>query len=171
MNTTLVDFVHKASTEISTHDEDLLDALKNELPPGMTLYVAHTPKATLQDVVRVAVKAQRLGFRASPHLVARRIAGERALESALDALREAGVSQVLLVAGDLQRPAGEFMSTLQVLDTGLLERSGIQRVGVAGHPDGHPSIGPDDLLAALRHKQQFAVRTGYRGAHSHPIRV
>jgi methylenetetrahydrofolate reductase (NADPH) len=70
------------------------------------------------------------------------------------------VSQVLLVAGDLHRPVGELTSTLQVMDTGLLENSGIQQVGVAGHPDGHPSIGPDALLAALRYKQEFATRTG-----------
>lgn len=160
MNTTLADFARKASTEITTHDEDLLASLTNKLPPGTTLYVAHTPKATLEDVVRVAVKAQSLGFRASPHLVARRIANERALKSALGALRDAGVSQALLVAGDLQRPVGNFTSTLQVLDTGLLENSGMQRLGVAGHPDGHPSIGPDALLAALRYKQEFARRTG-----------
>ena len=160
MNTTLADFARKASTEITTHDEDLLASLTNKLPPGTTLYVAHTPKATLEDVVRVAVKAQSLGFRASPHLVARRIANEHALKSALGALRNAGVSQALLVAGDLQRPVGNFTSTLQVIDTGLLENSGMQRLGVAGHPDGHPSIGPDALLAALRYKQEFARRTG-----------
>jgi methylenetetrahydrofolate reductase (NADPH) len=160
MNTTLADFARKASTEITTHDEDLLASLTNKLPPGTTLYVAHTPKATLEDVVRVAVKAQSLGFRASPHLVARRIADEHALKSALGALRDAGVSQALLVAGDLQRPVGKFTSTLQLIDTGLLENSGIQRLGVAGHPDGHPSIGPDALLAALRYKQEFARRTG-----------
>ena len=160
MNTTLADFVRKASTEIAPHDEGLLDCLANELPPGMTLYVAHTPKATLEDVVRVAVKAQSLGFRASPHIVARRIVNERALERALGALRDAGVSQVLLIAGDLQRPVGELASTMQVMDSGLLESFGFQQVGVAGHPDGHSSIGPDTLLAALRYKQQFATRTG-----------
>ncbi|MEA3176828.1 MAG: methylenetetrahydrofolate reductase [Gammaproteobacteria bacterium] len=162
MNTTVADFVRKASTEISTHDENLLEPLRNALPAGTALYVAHTPKAKLQDVVRVAVKAQSLGFRASPHIVARRITSEVALARALETLREGGVRQVLLVAGDLQRPVGDFTSTLQILDTGLLESSGIEQVGVAGHPDGHPSINADALLTALRHKQDFAVRTGMR---------
>jgi methylenetetrahydrofolate reductase (NADPH) len=162
MNTSVVDFVRRASTEISTHDEDLLPSLTNKLPAGMTVYVAHTPKASLEDVVRVAVKAQSLGFRASPHIVARRLATERALKDALDELTDAGVEQVLLVAGDLERPVGKFTSTLEVMDTGLLENSGIRQVGVAGHPEGHKSIGPGALLAALRHKQEFGARTGLK---------
>jgi methylenetetrahydrofolate reductase (NADPH) len=156
----VVELARAASTEISIHDEELLPALANKLPAGMAVYVAHTPKASLEDVVRVALKAQSLGFRASPHIVARRLASERALRDALRDLRDGGVAQVLLIAGDLERPVGNFTSTLEVLDTGLLEASGIKRVGVAGHPEGHKSIGPAALLTALRHKQEFARRTG-----------
>jgi methylenetetrahydrofolate reductase (NADPH) len=158
----VMDFVRRASTEISTHDEDLLPTLTKELPAGMTLYVAHTPKTALDDVVRVAIKAQSLGFRASPHIVARRLASEDALRTALRQLTDAGVHQVLLVAGDVQRPAGKFTSTLEVIDTGLLETCGIKRAGVAGHPEGHTAIGPAALLAALLHKQEFAVHTGIK---------
>jgi methylenetetrahydrofolate reductase (NADPH) len=160
MNTTVVDFVRRASTEISTHDEDLLQTLTGRLPAGMTVYVAHTPKASVDDVVRAAVKAQSLGFRASPHIVARRLPSEHALQDALGKLTAAGVQQVLLVAGDLERPVGKFASTLEVMDTGLLEASGIKHVGVAGHPEGHKSIGPAAMMAALGHKQAFGTRTG-----------
>jgi methylenetetrahydrofolate reductase (NADPH) len=162
MNTTVVDFVRGASTEISTHDEDLLQTLTGRLPAGMTVYVAHTPKASVDDVVRAAVKAQSLGFRASPHIVARRLPSEHALQDALGKLTAAGVQQVLLVAGDLERPVGKFASTLEVMDTGLLEASGIKHVGVAGHPEGHKSIGPAAMLAALDHKQAFGARTGIK---------
>lgn len=162
MNTSVVEFVRAASTEISTHDEELLPVLANKLPAGMPVYVAHTPKATLDDVVRVAIKAQSLGFRASPHIVARRTASEQALRAALREMTDAGIDQVLLVAGDLEQPLGQFTSTLEIIDTGLLEASGIRRVGVAGHPEGHRSIGPSGLLAALRHKQEFARRTGLK---------
>jgi methylenetetrahydrofolate reductase (NADPH) len=153
-------FTRVVSTEISTHDEDLLPALANTLPAGTTVYVAHTPKASLGDVVRVAVKIQSLGFRASPHIVARRQESEHGLKAALDELKQEGVEQVLLVAGDLERPLGKFSSTLEIIDSELLERAGIKRVGVAGHPEGHKSIGPTKLLTALRDKQAFAQRTG-----------
>ena len=156
----IVEFARAASTEISTHDEELLPALVNRLPAGTTVYVAHTPKASLDDVVRVAAKTQALGFRASPHIVARRLESERALRSALVELKEAGVEQVLLVAGDREQPVGKFTSTLEVIDTGATVDAGIMSVGVAGHPEGHKSIGPNQLAHALKHKQEFAQRTG-----------
>jgi methylenetetrahydrofolate reductase (NADPH) len=157
----IVEFARTASTEISPHDAELLPALVHKLPAGTTVYVAHTPKATLDDVVRIAAKAQGLGFRASPHLVARRIESERALRAALTELTEAGVEQVLLVAGDREQPL-KYTSTLEVIDTGAIEAAGIKYAGVAGHPEGHRHAGPTVLLAALKHKQAWAERTGVK---------
>lgn len=156
----VVAFARGASTEISTHDEKLLETLSHRLPGGMAVYVAHTPKSSVADVVRVAIEAQAAGFKACPHLVARRLASEQALRDVLARLRGHGIEQILLVAGDLDRPVGPFESTLQVIATGALEEAGLTRVGVAGHPEGHPAIGPADLLSALRAKQEFAARSG-----------
>lgn len=156
----VIAFVRGASTEISTHDEKLLETLAHRLPAGMPVYVAHTPKSSVEDVVRVAIRVQTVGFRASPHLVARRLPSERALRDTLARLREHGIEQALLVAGDLDHPVGPFKSTLDVIATGALEESGLKRIGVAGHPEGHPAISPAELLASLRAKQDFAARTG-----------
>lgn len=156
----IVEFVLAASTEVSTHDEALLPVLASMLPRRTTVYVAHTPKADVDDVVRVAVKAQSLGMRASPHIVARRLVGERQLRVALSELRDAGVEQILLIAGDRTQAQGRFASTLDVLDSGAIADSGMARVGVAGHPEGHRHIGPSRLLEALKHKAAYAARTG-----------
>jgi methylenetetrahydrofolate reductase (NADPH) len=156
----VVEFARGASTEISTHDEGLLEPLAARLPAGMPVYVAHTPKASLEDVIRVAIKVQAAGLTASPHLVARRLPSEQTLRDALARLRGHGIEQILLVAGDLARPVGPFGSTLDVLATGALEEAGLKRVGVAGHPEGHPAVGEAELLAALRAKRQFAARSG-----------
>ncbi len=156
----IIDFARDTSTEISPHDEALVPELATILPAGTTVYVAHTPKAAVDDVVRVASKVRAAGLRPSPHIVARRIDGERTLREALQRLRDAGVEQVLLVAGDRNPPAGEFTSTLEILDTGALAEYGFRTVGVAGHPEGHPAVGPDVLWSALKTKQAFAERTG-----------
>ncbi|HEX4023342.1 MAG TPA: hypothetical protein VHX52_01360 [Steroidobacteraceae bacterium] len=158
----IVEFVRTASTEISTHDEGNLPALFRELAAGTTVYVAHTPKATLDEVVRVALKVQAAGLQASPHIVARRIESRAALSAAFAALRAGGVEQVLLVAGDLSASAGSFASTLDVLATGCLEEAGIPRAGVAGHPEGNKSIEPAALWHSLAHKQAYAQRTGVK---------
>jgi methylenetetrahydrofolate reductase (NADPH) len=143
-------------------DEELLSTLATKLVPGSPVYIAHTPKASLDDVVRVALKVQALGFRASPHIVARRLQSEQALRAGLNELRDGGVEQVLLVAGDLDKPLGKFTSTLEVIDSGALVDAGIRRLGVAGHPEGHKAAGPATLWAALKHKQEFANRTGIK---------
>ena len=156
----IVDFARNASTEVSTHDEDALPVLADALPPGTAVYVAHTPKATLAEVVTTAIKLQRLGFRASPHIVARRVASQQALENGLQRLTAEGVEQALLVAGDLARPVGPYSSTLEIIDSGLLQQSSLKRLGVAGHPEGHKQVADEVLLVALRHKQAFAGLTG-----------
>lgn len=156
----LVAFVRRASTEISPHDEKLLDELARRLPPGTPLYVAHPPKCSIEDVLRVAIRVQSVGFVASPHIVARRLPSEKALRDVLARLHHHGVEQALLVAGDLDRPLGPFSSTLDIMATGALEASGLKRLGMAGHPEGHPDVGPAKLLSALRAKQELAARSG-----------
>jgi methylenetetrahydrofolate reductase (NADPH) len=158
----IIEFARDTSTEISPHDEGLVPELATILPPGTTVYVAHTPKAAVDDVVRVAATVRAAGLRASPHIVARRIEGQGVLRDALRRLRDAAVDQVLLVAGDRNPPAGEFTSTLEILDTGALAEYGFRTVGVAGHPEGHPAVGPDTLWSALQTKQAFAERSGTR---------
>jgi methylenetetrahydrofolate reductase (NADPH) len=153
-------FMRHASTEVTTHDEKVLDELAHILPSGTTVYVAHTPKAHFEDVVRVALKVQSLGFRASPHLVARRLPSERAVREGLKKLCEAGIDQALLVAGDRDAPLGPYTNTLDVIASDALLGSGLRRLGVAGHPEGHPQVDAAALWQALRLKQEFGARAG-----------
>jgi methylenetetrahydrofolate reductase (NADPH) len=158
----IVEFVRRASMEVTPRDEGLLPTLADRLPPGTTVYVSHTPKASLDEVVRVALRLEVLGLRASPHIVARRLPSDRALRDALRELRDGGVEQMLLVAGDLEGPLGPFANSLDVIETRALADSGMRRVGVAGHPEGHKAVGPQKLLEALHRKQEFSQRTGIR---------
>ncbi len=153
-------FVRGASTEMTPSHESQLPDLTALLPAGSAVYVEHPPKATLGQVVHAALAVQQSGFLATPHIVARRIPNAQTLRLALAELRSGGVEQILLVAGDVDQPAGEFTSTLEILESGILERSGITRIGVAGHPEGNKAVGPMLLWEALKVKQSFAERTG-----------
>jgi len=153
-------FAGRASLEITAADGALPASLVGRLPAGTELYVAHTPNARLEDVAEVACAAERAGFRGCPHLVARRIASRAELDAALARLRDGGVSRALLVAGDLTPPAGEYASTLEILESGALDRAGLSAIGFAGHPEGNPSIEPDVAWEALVRKQAWGARTG-----------
>lgn len=155
-------FAAAASIEVTPHDEERLPQVMAHLAPGTSVYIAHPPRRLLQDVVRVAAKVQKLGFQASPHILARELQSEKQLRSALMALNAAGIEQMLLVAGDQNSAAGPFPSTLEVLDTGATVDCGIKTIAVAGHPEGHKVIGPSLLWDTLRAKQAFAERTGTR---------
>jgi methylenetetrahydrofolate reductase (NADPH) len=158
----IVEFAASASLEITSSDKGLPASLAGRLPAGTTLYVAHTPNATLADVAEAACIAESAGFRGCPHIVARRIASSAELATALDRLKRGGVSRVLLVAGDLTPPSGEFASTLDILDSGALAAAGIEAVGVSGHPEGNPNIEAASIWEALARKQAYGERTGAR---------
>jgi methylenetetrahydrofolate reductase (NADPH) len=158
----LRDFVAAGSTEVTAHDEKSLDEMARLLPAGYRVYVAHTPKESLDDVVRVALRVKSLGFAPSPHIVARRVVDLDALRRSLHTLARAGIEQILLVAGDRAEPGCPFTSTMELLETGMLTEAGITRVGVAGHPEGHPAVPDEVIWKALESKQAIARSTGLR---------
>ena len=89
------------------------------------------------------------GMRPVPHLAARAVPDRAALRRMLADLTATGVEDLLILAGSLATPVGEFHETAQILDSGLLEDAGIVRVGVVGHPEGHPDVDDDELFRAL----------------------
>lgn len=149
-----------ASIEITPAEQKHLPALRDLLPEQSSVYVSHVPNATFAQVIRTALEVQAAGFRATPHIVARRISYPETLRTALAELVGNGVEQILLVAGDTEHVAGEYASTLEVFASGLLENSGIKSIGVAGYPEGQKGIGQSLLCNALKAKQTFADRTG-----------
>jgi methylenetetrahydrofolate reductase (NADPH) len=153
-------FVGAGSTEITPHDEPLLPQLKEFLPPGATVYVAHPPRTEFRELLRVAALVERLGFSACPHVAAREVHSEAGLRAGLNEARELGIGQILLIAGDRKDPAGPYPSTLEILDSGVTVDCAIKSIGVAGHPEGNRMIGATRLWEALRIKQAFADRTG-----------
>ena len=155
-------FVAAGSTEVTAHDEKSLEQMARLLPAGYCVYVAHTPKESLDDVVRVALRVKSLGLTPSPHIVARRVVDVEAFRRSLRTLARAGIEQILLVAGDRAAPGCPYTSTIDLLETGMLTEAGITRVGVAGHPEGHPAV-PDEILwKAIERKQAMARATGLR---------
>ena len=95
-----------------------------------------------------------------PHFAARSIVSRDVFESNLKrAVEEAGVRQVLLIGGAIPRPLGEFSDSMQLLSTGLFDKYGIGKIGVAGHPEGSPDIPEEAVKQALRWKNDFAART------------
>lgn len=150
-----------ASLELSSRDPAEIDACVDLLDPGAAVYISFPPGQTYHGTVAIATRLARAGFRPVPHVAARRIASREALDDFLARVAgEAGADSALVIGGDRDRAGGAFDSSLDLLETGLFQRHGIVRIGVAGYPEGHPSIALAALEAALAAKIAVARRTG-----------
>lgn len=131
------------------------------LRPGTKTYIACLPGEDFNGIVATATRLHREGLIPVPHIAARSIPDRDFLDRFLGTLaREAAVNEVLCIAGGASRPVGEFSSSMDILKTGLLEKHGIYRIGVAGHPEGSPDIPESAVMDALAWKNDFAARTG-----------
>ena len=98
---------------------------------------------------------------AIPHIVARNIPSHAVLDDMLARLAgEAGVDRAHVVGGDRDNPAGEFDSALQLLETGLFAKYGINRIALACYPEGHPRISDEVLEQARIDKMRAAAEQG-----------
>lgn len=160
------------SIEITAKDQFRLDLLKGRIPAGTPISITFLPGEDFDSRVAAARRVREAGFTPVPHISARRIHRLAELENFLEALVDsASVDRVFVVAGDLPQPAGPFEDALAVIRSGLLARHGIEQVGIAGYPEGHPAISRDaldkalfDKLAALRaagHESWIATQFGF----------
>jgi len=129
------------------------------LPAGTRVYVPFLPRADFAATVAATRRLVDDGLAPVPHLTARVLESRGELDDRLGALADAGADSLLLIAGDRDRPAGPFASTLDVIETGLPAERGFLRLAVAGHPEGHAAVDGATLDAALAAKVEYARAT------------
>jgi methylenetetrahydrofolate reductase (NADPH) len=153
--------VNNYSIEATTVQAQKIGRFADIVAPGTRIYIPHTPHTAFAEMVELAVRLRREQVEPVPHIVARRIDSLAELDKFLTRLAgEAGVTQALIVAGDIARPAGELQSALQVLESGLLEKHRIRTIGVAGHPEGHRDVSDHVLRDALKRKNAYSEQHG-----------
>jgi methylenetetrahydrofolate reductase (NADPH) len=135
--------------------EDQFDVL----PKGATVTVTSSPRLGLERTLAYTELLAREGMDAVPHLAAKHIVDRHHLAVVLARVREVGVRDAFVVGGDGDAVAGSFTSGLELLEAVAELDHGLQRLGVAAYPDGHPLIDDATLLAALERKQRVADYT------------
>jgi methylenetetrahydrofolate reductase (NADPH) len=156
-------FMAGYSIEATRPKADDIAALGGVVPAGTAIYVSAVPAQHADEAIEHAARLKRGGFEPVPHLAVRTFANANEIDRLLARLAaEAGVRQVLVIAGDRDPPAGSLRGALDVIDSGLLQRHGIRDVGIAGYPEGHPRIPGHELDRALADKIAAAEATGLR---------
>jgi methylenetetrahydrofolate reductase (NADPH) len=158
---TIVQLARQASIEINVQDVQHLQASRAFLPPAQKIYVSHLPKQTWVETEAACRAVRSAGFNPVPHIPARLIEDAATLDRCLGNLvRSANIDEVLLISGDYPQSVGPYLTTSEVLRTGILNQHGLKRVSVAGHPEGHPKVALDEVRRAEREKTTLAAQAG-----------
>jgi methylenetetrahydrofolate reductase (NADPH) len=155
----LTALLSQASVEVSSRGHQL-QQLRDNFAPGTDVTITFLPGDNYRQNVDTASGLRAFGFNPVPHIAARELASRDALDDFLARARgEAGVTRVLLIAGDLARAKGPFKSSLDVGASGLIEAHGMTSISVAGHPEGHPYLEMADAIAVLEAWRDWGRRT------------
>ena len=144
----------------ATRPSDADIAAMAVLPRGTRVYLSAVPGRPADESISAAVRLRAAGFEPVPHVAVRNFASAQALDDFVAQLSDqAQVRRVLVIAGD-RAECGPFRRAHDAIDSGVFRRRGIRSIGIAGYPDGHPKIGPDQLKRALAEKIAAAEATG-----------
>ena len=155
-------FLDGFSMEVMPRTAAGIENFADHLPKGTRVYIAHIEGTPIEEMVATAKRLRLEGYEPMPHFPARIIPDSATLNDWITRYKgEAGVRQALLLGGGVNTPAGEFDSSMQLIETGAF--NGFARLHVAGHPEGNRDIDPDGsdraVMEALRWKQKFSERT------------
>jgi methylenetetrahydrofolate reductase (NADPH) len=157
----VADMLRGYSIEVNPGESKIIDAAPTRLDPGTEVFLTWIPGTNPMDTVAPAAKLRSAGLFPVPHIGARHIESAAQLEQLAARLAgEAGVDRVLIIAGDREKPAGPYDSSLAVMQSGLIQKAGITRISVGGFPEGNPNISNPVLAEALTAKVQFARSAG-----------
>ena len=149
------------SIEVTPTGATKIESFRDCLNPGTTVNVTFLPGSDPADTVAVAQRLHNDGMRPVPHLAARSLKDADQLDELLAAYTaQCGVEEVLVIGGGVDKPVGAFTSSMEVLQTGLIQKHGLRSIGVAGHPEGSPDISDDEIAEALAAKNELADREG-----------
>ena len=158
----LEEFLTGYSIEVMPRTAEKVEDFRTLLPKGTRVYIAHIEGTPIEDMVATAKRIAGEGFTVMPHFPARIIPSKAVLADWIARYKgEAGVHQALLLGGGVNTPAGDFDSSMQLIETGMFD--GFDRLHVAGHPEGNKDIDKDGgdavVMKALAWKQAYADRS------------
>ena len=127
------------------------------LPPGSDVAITCSPDKGIPATLDLTRRLMNSGFTLIPHIAARMVEDEAHLRDILGQLDGLGVHRIFVVGGDAEQPAGNFDSSLQLLQLMSTLDHSIDVVGIGAYPEGHPLIDDLTLSRFLQEKQPFAA--------------
>ena len=151
---TLLRTVRAAYMEIfpTAFIESRLDVLEPQSYVAVTCSPTKGVDVTLDMVERIAHR----GFKVVPHIAAKMVRDSSHLREIMKRLNDLPVSSIFVPGGDAAKPVGDFSCALDLLRAISEFDHNFTEIGVAAHPEGHPSVSREVLMEHLLKKQEFA---------------
>ena len=145
-----------SSAEIEIIPVRGIDKELSAVPAGTTITVTCSAKFGVERTLAFAAVAVESGLHVIPHVAARQVLNEAHLRELVERLGALGVRDLFVIGGDAQEPVGNYASAFELLETLASFDHGLETIGVACYPEGHPKVSDVQLLEALRLKQSHA---------------
>ncbi|MEV1068399.1 5,10-methylenetetrahydrofolate reductase [Streptomyces sp. NPDC050263] len=133
------------------------DKVLAHVPRDVVVTVTASPAKGLEPTLDLAGRLSAHGYRVVPHVPARLLRDDAHLKEVASRLREAGVDDVFVPAGDANPPAGAYDGALPVLRRLSELGRPFAHVGVTGYPESHPLIHDDVTIQAMWDKRAHAT--------------
>jgi methylenetetrahydrofolate reductase (NADPH) len=132
------------------------DELVQHVPIDVKVTVTSSPRRGLEATLRLAEEVARRGFAVVPHIAARLVADEEHLREVVHRLREIGVREIFVIAGDMQAPAGKFAGAYDLLFAMAGLEHDFDEIGISGYPESHPFISDETTIQTMFDKAPHA---------------
>jgi methylenetetrahydrofolate reductase (NADH) len=132
-------------------------AVLETVPRDVVVTVTASPTKGLEPTLALTEHFTTEGYRVVPHLSARQVRDAEHLRDVVARLTGIGIDDVFVPAGDADPPAGEFTSSLDVLEHLADMGNPFARVGITGYPERHPKIEDDVTVQAMWDKRRHAT--------------
>lgn len=129
----------------------------DHLPPSAVVTVTSSPSRGVDATLELARTVRDRGHPVVPHLAARTLRDRAQVREVLDELAVLDVTDVFVVAGDADEPAGAFPGAHELLAAMADMGHDLDEVGITGYPESHSRIDDATTIQAMYDKAPLAT--------------
>jgi methylenetetrahydrofolate reductase (NADPH) len=133
------------------------EAVLEHVPTEVKVTVTTSPRKGLEPTLALCERLARRGYAVVPHLAARHVRDRGHLAEVSDRLRASVASDVLVLAGDAEEPAGEFDGSVPLLRALAELGRPFRDVGITGYPESHAFMSDAATIKSMFEKAEFAT--------------
>ncbi len=126
------------------------------LDPGSYVAVTCSPSKGVGVTLDMSERLANRGFKVVPHIAAKTVRDKAHLREIMKRLDDLPITSIFVPGGDAEKPIGEYSCALELLQAISEFDHNFTEIGVAAHPEGHPSIDDDLLMVQLFKKQEYS---------------